>query len=287
MKTFPETFNRSAAVCGFSILLRDQSDLRLLHAPPFWTTDRILWVGAALALILGLTVIWAGLLRLKVQEQTTVIARKIESERIAEERVRIAQELHDTLEQELAGIGIQLDLARDRTQRHPERVGESVELAIRMLRRTQQETRSSIQELRDGFLERSDLGAALNRLIERLQTEQKAPIEAQILPLKRTLPVLTEHNVLRIAQESLNNAVQHSQATRISLRLEPTDEGGLELEVKDDGKGFNPRQTPQGHFGVLGIRERAVKVGASLSIESEPGKGARVFLKLPPVPTQP
>jgi len=265
---------------GFSLLLRGPADLVLLRHPPFWTTGRILAAGSALAFALAMAFLWVFLLRRKVAQQTTVIASQIEAERVGEERARIARELHDTLEQELAGIGLQLDLALSRASQQPERARGAIDLALRMLRRTQQETRRSIQDLRSGLLERTRLGDALRLSIDRLREEQNAPIEADIDDPLPALPVTAEHNLLRIGQEALNNAQQHGRARHIHLTLRSYG-GALELGIEDDGAGFDPSASPPGHFGLQGMRERAIKMGATFQIETRPGAGTRITVRLP------
>jgi signal transduction histidine kinase len=280
--TPPEPWRKPSEgnIRGFNLLLRGPADLKVIRHPPFWTSGRVLAAASVLAAALGLTFIWVLMLRHKVRQQTSVIASKIESERVSEERSRIARELHDTVEQELAGIGLQLDLARARVEQNPDRVRAALDLAMRMLRRTQQETRSSIQDLRSGRLERTNLAAALFDLVRQIGEESETPIVANIDPLPSGVPVIVEHNLLRIAQEALNNALQHSDATEIGISFKVTDRF-LVLEITDNGKGFDPTINKPGHFGLQGMRERAVKIGAACQITTKPGEGTRIRAELP------
>ncbi|MGB6222123.1 sensor histidine kinase [Haloferula sp.] len=195
-------------------------------------------------------------------------------------RSRIARELHDTVEQELAGIGLQLDLARARVEQSPDRIRSALDLAQRMLRRTQQETRSSIQDLRSGRLELADLSTALREIVRQIGEEKDTSIRTDIDPSPPHLPAIVEHNLLRIAHEALNNAIDHSQATHIDLSLRTNDDS-LAIEVRDDGRGFDPTIIKPGHFGLQGMRERALKLRATLQVTSEPGNGTLVRIELP------
>ena len=270
----------AAPARGFTLLLRATTDLELLRAPPFWTRGRILAAAAAALAAFLLAVVWAWLLRRKVAEQTTLISAKIEREKVADERARIARELHDTVEQELAGIGLQLDLALARVATAPERARAAVDLALRMLRRTQGETRRSIQDLRSDLLERTDLAAALAEAAREFRDENHAPVHDRIEPPSAPLPALVEQHLLRIAREALGNAARHARATRIDLALENIP-AGLRLSVSDDGAGFDPARPHPGHFGLQGMRERALKIGARFALETRPGAGSRITVELP------
>ena len=271
---------RKGIIRGFSLLLRNPADLVVLRQPPFWTTRRILQAAAALAGGLALSFIWVFVLRRKVREQTAIIAAKIKAGHVNEERSRIARELHDTVEQELVGIGLQLDLARARIHGSPERLRDALELALRMLRRTQQETRRSIQDLRSGRLENTDLPSALKDFARQISEEKNLRVVTGIDPLPDGIRLLDEHNLLRIAQEAVNDAVQHSGARNIELNLK-TGDNVLQLEIRDDGAGFDPGLAKPGHFGLQGMRERAIKIGAAWKLTSEPGAGTRIVVQLP------
>jgi signal transduction histidine kinase len=268
------------ALRSLSILLRGAEDLHLLRAPPFWTRERVIvGAGATLAALL-LAGVWVVLLRRQVAEQTALIADKIEQEKVADERARIARELHDTVEQELAGIGLQLDLALARVAHAPERARNALDLALRMLRRTQGETRRSIQDLRDEGPDRSDLAAALADTAREFREEKGAPLHDRIESPAQALPALAEQHLLRIAREAVGNAARHAGASRIDLVLENTP-AGLRLLIADDGAGFDPAAPHPGHFGLRGMRERALKIGARFELETRTGAGSRITVLLP------
>jgi signal transduction histidine kinase len=230
-----------------------------------------------------MTTAWLFILRKKVRSQTAIISEKVEQERVQEERTRIARELHDTLEQELAGIGLQLDLAKARMQGEEGRAKEPVELALRMLRRCQGETRRSISNLRSTQLEGGDLAKAMRYLVDELKAGTPIHLELEVVGTPQKLPGLVEHNLLRLTQEALTNGLKHSGASRIEIKIR-YETLRILIEVKDDGRGFDPlgKETEkEGHFGLQGMKERAAKLGATLKIESEPGKGVCISLELP------
>lgn len=221
-------------------------------------------------------------LRRKVSSQTRIISEKAATQHVLEERARIARELQDTLEQELAGIGLQLDLARSRLGQSDERLWRPVNLALRMLRRCQSETRRSMANLRSTQLDQSDLAAALRAMAK----EHGVPGGPQVIvpvtgsPVK--LPTPEDQHLLRIFQEGLTKALKNADARRIELRLtfEP---GEVQAEVADDGAGFDlaAGQAREGHFGLRGMQGRAAKLGADLTIDTAPGRGTSISLSFP------
>ncbi len=267
---------------SFSLALRSTADISLLRRPPFWTQDRILAAFVFLAFSLLLLTFWLVALRRKVRSQTRIISEKAANQHILEERARIARELHDTLEQELAGIGLQLDLARSRLGQSDERMLRPVELALRMLRRCQSETRRSIANLRSTQLEQADLPSALRTMAEEHRTPGGADISVTVTGTPVKLPAPGDQHFLRLFQEALANALKHAHAQTIHLRLayEP---GRVLAEIQDNGDGFDLAQgeAREGHFGLRGMRERAAKLRADLTIDTAPGKGTRISLALP------
>jgi signal transduction histidine kinase len=113
----------------------------------------------------------------------------------------------------------------------------------------------------------------------------ETPIQAQVEVngTFRPLPRLVEDNLLRIGQEAMNNAVKHAQAKRISINL-VFDVRRVQLSVRDDGCGFNNQASDNGqagHFGLIGMRERAEQIGGTLSIRSKEGSGTEVVVDAP------
>jgi two-component system NarL family sensor kinase len=198
------------------------------------------------------------------------------------ERNRLAREIHDTLAQGLAGIVLQLETAevllgvgdkRDKVER-------SIHQALELARSNLDEARRSVMDLRAAPLESRSLADALTALAKATEEQTPAFIRLHVTGANRPLPVRIETGLYRIAQEAVANAVQHASASQITIALE-LGPRQAKLVVEDDGKGFDPAQTPSGHFGLIGLNERARLFGGHLHLESEPGVGTRVEVSVP------
>jgi len=178
------------------------------------------------------------------------------------------------LEQELAGITMQLDLASDCFEQVPRVAKEAVETARRMSRHSMIEARRSVWDLRCHLLESGDLVSALKETVKPLAPADKINITVEIsgTPVRLSPPV--EMNLLRIGQEAVANAVRHADCRQITIQLKyaPT---SARLLVQDDGCGFVPTLSA-GHFGLQDMQERAQAMGCHLEIESLPGHGTTI-----------
>ncbi len=264
----------------FRLQLRGFDDIEIIRRPPFWTVERIAAILAVLALSVGALVTWSLWLRHKVHEQARILAATFESEKVQEERNRISRELHDTLEQDLVAIGMQLNLASDHFSQDSPTARNSLDAARRILRRTRRESRHSIQDLREeDLLLTDDINPALLRMVERFQIDNNAPVVFQLSESTCHLEPLARRHVLFILREALYNAIRHAEATEIILRSEckPCE---YIFEIADNGKGFRSEEIPYGHFGLKGMQERARLIKSELQIESTPGKGTLVRLSV-------
>lgn len=265
----------------FRLLLRRAEDLQVLRSPPWWTIERIAFLAGGLAVVLLASVTWAVTLRRRVAAQAQVIADQIESQRLAEERSRIGRELHDTLEQYLTGVAMQIDAASALLPETAAPAKQSLQAASAMLSHSRQEARRSVWDLKSSLLEREGLPASLNELAESMQTPQTA-IHLEVPRQWEKLGGKSELHLFRIAQEAVSNALKHAEASRIDIVL-TQDESQTELTICDDGGGFdpaNPNAERPLHFGLAGMRERAGKLNATFELESQPRQGTlvRVFL---------
>ncbi len=265
---------------GFRLLVATASDVTVVRAPEWWTPERI-WAAlggvAALALaFLG----WSISLRRRVAAQTDTIRGQAAREAVHEDRTRIARELHDTLEQELTGIAVQLDAASDRLPDSPPAAAAALETARALLRHTRTEARRSVWDLRAALLEVGDLASALRETARQMEGGPDIVFSCEGEP--RRMPAAVENNLLRIGTEAMTNAVKHAAAQRIEVRIAFSADG-VELAVHDDGEGFDASRATTlagGHFGWLGMRERAERIGASLVLDSSPGAGTRVAARI-------
>jgi signal transduction histidine kinase len=262
------------------ILLRSHDDVAVIRPPTWWTLSRLLWTIGIMALILLAGSVWVVALGRRVRQQTRIIEEKIRRAGILEERDRIAREFHDTLEQELAAITIQLDAVEAQLNGSPENVRRLLQLARNVSRRSLSEARRSVWDLRSHLLENGDLPVALTEMAAPFAAASGVEIVVQSTGLPRKLPTVTEHNLLRITQEALANSLKHSQTKKITVFLS-YETSQVRLELRDNGNGFDllkVGQSSSGHFGLLDMRERAEKIGARFSLASRPGHGTEILL---------
>lgn len=265
---------------SFRILLRSPQDLVVLHAPSWWTVRHTLWVlGIAIGALMLVTA-WIVVLGRRLREQMDLIRQKIRSGAVLQERNRIARELHDNLEQGLAGITMQLDLAVDCFQQAPNVAREALETARNMSRHSMVDARRSVWDLRCDLLEQGDLVSALRQTVQPVSRDGvKVDVSVTGDPVR--LPTTVEMNLLRIGQEAVANAVKHGRPRVVNARLQ-FDEHKVRLSVTDDGRGFHPQDgPPSGHFGLLDMQERARSMGCILQVESEPERGTTVAVEIP------
>ena len=265
---------------SFRMLLRIPRDVVALTTPSWWNLRHTIWLLGMTAGVLMVVIVWVVVLGRRVQEQMAVIRQRLRSSAVLEERNRIARELHDSLEQELAGITMQLDLAADCFQQAPRVAQQALETARDMSRHSMVEARRSVWDLRCQLLENGDLVSALAQIVEPLVPREETKADFNILGRPVRLPGPVEMNLLRIGQEAVANAVKHGRARRVSieLRYEPA---SVCLTVNDDGEGFASGQpSPTGHFGLLDMRERAQSMGSHLKVKSEPGHGTCIAVEV-------
>ena len=198
---------------------------------------------------------------------------------IAAERNRLALELHDAVSQKLFGLVLSAEAAGTLLERDPEAAGDQVAKLQALAQEALDELRSLVFELRPPDLERDGLGGALRKHVELLRRLQQQEIE---LDLDGELPADAERDreILRIAQEALQNALRHARADHIAVRVS-ADDGRILLEVEDDGVGFEPDavDTRSRRLGLTSMEERARRLGGTLEIRSAPNAGTTVRLE--------
>jgi len=209
-------------------------------------------------------------------------AARIEDLTLAAERQRMARELHDTLSQGLAGLILQLEAANSHlTSGRTERAQAILQQAMARARDTLADARRAIGDLRQGVAIPEDFAEAVREEADRFSTATGIPCTLDLGSLPSLPDDIREH-ALRVVSEGLTNVARHAQASQVWIRL-ASGGGCLEVEVRDDGVGFDPAAaaTQSGHYGLLGIRERARLAGGTLIVESAPGKGAILRLSVP------
>jgi signal transduction histidine kinase/ligand-binding sensor domain-containing protein len=202
---------------------------------------------------------------------------------VIQERARLAREIHDTLAQGFVGISAQLDAVALSMPEDGTPTRKHLDLARRMARHSVTEARRSVMDLRAGVLEGQDLPNAIESGARMWVAGSNVAVAVDFSGESRELPQEIEQHVLRIAQEAVTNALKHSGATRIGIKLH-MEERKLNLRIEDDGRGFDPEgvfASLGGHFGVIGMRERAERVGGELRLDSRPGEGTSIELSVP------
>ena len=193
-----------------------------------------------------------------------------------EERARVARDLHDEVNQSLTGLLLRLEAAREAA---PPALEAELEETKALANQAMNELLSLARQLRPTALDDLGLAAAVAGQVEQLgRGEITAEFEAE-----GTFSDLGDDAqlvVYRVAQEGLSNAARHSGAANVAVRLRRESDGGVVLEVSDDGRGFAFDEAERG-LGIAGMRERALLVGGELTIESRPGDGTTVRLTLP------
>jgi signal transduction histidine kinase len=202
--------------------------------------------------------------------------RQAEQLAVVRERERLARELHDSVTQSLYSLTLLAEASQrvlssgdpERAEEYTGRLGEIAQQALK-------EMRLLVYQLRPLVLKREGLVGALQQRLDAV--EKRAGVDARLLvegPLE--LPAAVEEGLYRIAQEALNNALKHAAPRTVTLWIDVT-ERGVGLEVEDDGAGFDPGAVEgSGGMGLTSMRERAERLGGSLSVRSAPGQGTKV-----------
>jgi two-component system NarL family sensor kinase len=197
-----------------------------------------------------------------------------------EERNRLAREIHDTLAQGLTAITLQLETAEAHLEAaNPERARKSLHQALALARTYLDEARRTMMDLRAAPLEGRTLAEALKALADEWAAKANLPVTFEAMG-NGLLPLRLETGLYRVAQEALTNVSRHAQAWRVRLRLTVTPDQA-QLLVEDDGRGFDPSQTPEDRYGLIGLNERVKLLGGTVKLESSPGAGTRVEVFIP------
>ena len=270
------------------LMVRSADDLRILKAPSWWTTARLLAGLVATAMILATALGWVASLRRQLAAQQRLLAAEMRSRRDAavefeatlRERTRLAANLHDTLQQTIGGIGYQLDACltggggtSDETKRH-------VDVARRMVSYAAGEVQGAVWAMRSLSLGGKSLGEALRDLVVRIGAGRDVKISVGVEGAFGDLPEFVAGNLLLIGQEAVHNALRHGAPSTIDLDLvDDRRDGRIHLRVSDNGRGFvvgKQRGANEGHFGLQGMRERAERLGGTFTVTSRPGEGTAV-----------
>jgi signal transduction histidine kinase len=202
---------------------------------------------------------------------------------VLEERARLAREIHDTLAQGFVGISSQLDAVALCMPDESTPARKFLDMARRMARHSLTEARRAVMDLRSAALEDQDLATAIQTGTREWTAGSGVEVDVDVDGTRATIPEEMEQHLLRIAQEAVSNVLKHAGATRIWIKLH-LETRKLYLRIKDDGRGFDQNgvfSTLGGHFGLIGMRERAERLGGELRLASHPGEGTEVEISVP------
>lgn len=304
---------------SFRLLLPTSHDVRIIEKPSWLTPQHLLASMAVVCVVLLAAIGWIVMVAKKnfilkslVQEKETaqrelqqthdqleervkertaqlkveMTARKeteLQFRAVLTERTRLAQELHDTLEQTMTGIALQQDLVANQFEKNPDSASHHLKLARSLMRQSQVDLRRSVWSLRSRAEEQFNLTNALITSGRQITGDTGIRIEVETVGEANPLSEVVEENLLRIGQETITNVVKHSGAVLVKIELQFGPQKVV-LQIRDDGKGFNPEACAgpkDGHFGLLGIRERTERLGGQILITSSPGRGTSVRVEIP------
>jgi signal transduction histidine kinase len=304
---------------SFQILVPPGNNVRVMAKPSWLTPQRLLaGLGVLLAVSIG-AIAWTVMVSKKnkalnvlvrekekarlelreahdqlderVKERTAqlklqITARQefeLQSKATLAERTRLAQELHDTLEQALTGVALQLETTSRLFEKKPDGAKDHLQMARNLVAESQEEVHRSVWNLRCRALERFGLPEALLMSGQQIAGGSNLRIEMNARGRVRPLPETVEENLLRIGQEALTNVIKHSGATLTEIEL-VYGPGNIGLQIKDNGKGFAPEECAgpnEGHFGLLGISERTKRLDGEITFSSAPDTGTTLRVRIP------
>lgn len=232
-----------------------------------------------------LCVLAAGLVVL-IWVQMRIRQVRTQMRAVLAERTRIARELHDTLMQGFSGVTMEMQALAARIPASPER--RTLDEIIRDAGVCLREARQSLMGLRTARREPTGLAADIGQAARQMADARNIRLKLRLHDAPRWLSPDMQYNLLRIAKEAVSNAVRHSGAASIEVALDCSPRQ-LALSVKDDGMGLDGNHLSSadaGHFGIVGMRERASDIGARFELTSRPGHGTTVSVVLPSPPTR-
>lgn len=262
---------------GFKILVPGTGHIRLVQPTSWFTVPRLL---VLLSVTLGVLLLAASHTFFNTRRNMRLLAEIGERRAVTAERSRLARDLHDTLEQGLTGIHLQLHSIGPTLEDASPETQKRLASVRSLVLQCHTEMRQSIWNLRPAALERFDLGNALKRIADSLVLDSGIQVQLRQPRSHIRIPPLIEDNLLRIGQESLTNAVKHARATCLQIELRATP-GQVRLTISDDGSGGDSLESKPGHFGLVGMRERSARIGGELTITRDSAGGCSVQVIVP------
>lgn len=210
-------------------------------------------------------------------------SERLRSEQIrrasAEKTARLARDVHDTVAQGFTGIVLNLEAAEEAAADLPEGVRNRIIRARDVARQNLEEVRRSVRMLSVSPAVRGDLAGAIGKSVERIQSNTRVQVGFSVRGTPELLNTTCEENLLRIAQQAIDNALQHAQASRIWVELAFLQKD-VRLHIEDNGRGFLTSNLSRHGMGITSMRERAGEIGGNCELKSQLGKGTSVTVKV-------
>jgi signal transduction histidine kinase len=280
-----KALTRSAAAVG-------RNEIARIEVPS--GHDEVAQLGGAFAKVLDdLHQERSELLLLSSELERRVAVRTREVERLAEEsryaaivreRLQIARDLHDTLAHSMMAMLSEVRLLRKLQVHDPQSLADELGRAEEVAHAGLNEARSAITQMRGNSVRDIGLGPALAKAIGRFKDHTGLDVEFSTDPNAARFGDERAEVLFRMTEEALRNIERHAHASKVRISLRSAAGERLELEIQDDGVGFDPAASRPGHFGLIGLREQAQLIGAELEIRSEPARGTTLRLALREAP---
>jgi len=271
---------------GFFIVPRNASDICVIKAPPWWTPARFIMLIGGLVFAIVAILAWNLLLQRASERRSRELlnekATRMKAELSVDERTRLAVELHDSLAQTLTGISLQLDAMEMAGEENRGKAAMHFSAARKALQSCREGLRYCLRDLRSRSFAETDMNEAVSETVRPHIGNTRLAVRFNVP--RACLSDSSAHAVLCIVRELSVNAVRHGHAKNIYIAGECRN-GEINFSVRDDGCGFDPDTRPgpaQGHFGLLGVKERINSFCGTLEIRSETGRGTKVTISLKP-----
>ena len=249
-----------------------EMSIEIFQKPHFYRTS---WFVGCCVLLLG-AMIW-GAHKLRMRQAHARF------QAVLEERNRLAREMHDTLIQGCAGVSALLEAHSSLDENEPHTKENLLSYARGQLRTTINEAREAVWDLRHADGSAANISPILNNMTQQVSHEFGVPVKYQFSGEPFNLHQSIAHEVLMVVREALHNAIRHGQPSRVQVKVD-FDDKQLRVEVHDDGRGFDTKQASasgNGHYGLVGMRERVKRIGGTLSLNSLAGKGTELIIRIP------
>ena len=276
---------------GFRLWVNSPADIKVLGTPSWWTLRKLgVALAMAVAALLG-ALIWIRTLQRAVRRHAVALEESMRHHRDSEleflsarkERLRLATDLHDGLQQMIIGVGFRMEAALAYLDEIPETAKEEFHAARRTLMGTLTGLRECLWGLRHVDEGPGDFAALLRHGIDSIEHWPRGAVVVESAGQPYVLSRHVMGNLLLLVQEAVGNALNHGKAEHVRVILN-YDAEGLEVSIHDDGIGFDPAAIGgirEGHFGLAGMKERMSRLRGTIRIHSSLGDGARIDIRIP------